>query len=81
MWTGLAGPSQGQLADACECGNETSGSIKSGGFLDWLQTIYLLKKDLAPWSKYYYYYYYYYYYICKLYLRMRTKSTSQSMEK
>ena len=24
-----AGPGQGQVADACECGNETSGSINS----------------------------------------------------
>ena len=31
MWLrGLnwAGPGQGQVADACECGNEPSGSIK-----------------------------------------------------
>ena len=31
MWVcGLdwAGPGQGQVADACECGNEPSGSIK-----------------------------------------------------
>jgi len=26
------------LADACECGNEPSGSVKCGEFLDWLQT-------------------------------------------
>ena len=52
MWTGLAGPRQGQLADACEGGNESSGSVKCGVFLDWLQTIYLLKKEFAPWSKY-----------------------------
>ena len=34
MWVcGLdwAGPGQGQLADACECGNEPSGSIKMWG--------------------------------------------------
>ena len=29
-----AGPGQGQVADACECGNEPSGSIKCGEFLD-----------------------------------------------
>ena len=29
-----AGPGYGQVADACECGNEPSGSIKSGEFLD-----------------------------------------------
>jgi len=40
-----------QLADACECGNEPSGSVKRWEFLDWLQTIKLLKKDSAPWSK------------------------------
>ena len=39
MWVcGLdwAGPGQGQVqvADACECGNEPSGSIKCGEFLD-----------------------------------------------
>jgi len=35
-------------ADACECGNEPSGSVKWGEFLD---PSYLLKKDSAPWSK------------------------------
>ena len=39
------------LADACECGNEASGSVKCGEFLDWLPTGWLLKKDSAPWSK------------------------------
>ena len=37
MWLcGLdgAGPREGQVADACECGNEPSGSIKCGEFLD-----------------------------------------------
>ena len=37
MWLcGLdwAGPGQVQVADACECGNETSGSIKCGDVLD-----------------------------------------------
>ena len=29
-----AGPGWGQLADACECGNEPSGSVKCGEFLD-----------------------------------------------
>ena len=55
MWVcGLdwVGPAQGQVADACECGNEPSGSIKCGEFLDQLQTSQLLKKDSAPWSKY-----------------------------
>ena len=31
MWTGLGWPRIGQVADACECGNEPSGSIKMGG--------------------------------------------------
>ena len=51
MWVyGLdwAGPGQRQVADACECGNEPSGSVK---FLDQLQTSQLLKKDSAPWGK------------------------------
>jgi hypothetical protein len=29
-----AGSGQGQVLDTCECGNETSGSIKSGEFFD-----------------------------------------------
>ena len=33
-----AGPGKRQMADACECGNEPSGSVKCGEFLDWLQT-------------------------------------------
>jgi len=40
MWIcGLdwVGPGQGLVADACECGGETSGSVKCGEFLDWLQ--------------------------------------------
>ena len=55
MWLyGLdwVGPGQRQVADACECGNEPSGSVKCGEFLDQLQTGQLLKKDSAPWSKY-----------------------------
>ena len=54
MWAyGLdwAGPGQRQVADACECGNEPSGSVKCEEFLDQLQTSQLLKKDSAPWSK------------------------------
>ena len=39
------------MADACECGEEPSGSIKRGEFFDQLQTSQLLKKDPAPWSK------------------------------
>ena len=33
------------MADACECGNEPSGSVKCGEFSQ------LLEKDSAPWSK------------------------------
>jgi hypothetical protein len=28
----------GQVAGTCECGNEPSGSVKSGDFLEWLRT-------------------------------------------
>ena len=55
MWVyGLdwADPRQGQVADACECGNEPSGSVKCGEFLDQMQNSQLLKKDSAPWSQY-----------------------------
>ena len=37
MWVyGLdwAGPGKGQVVDACECGNEPSGPVKCGEFLD-----------------------------------------------
>jgi hypothetical protein len=33
-WTDALGSEQGQAAYACECGNEPSGSIKCGEFLD-----------------------------------------------
>ena len=55
MWEyGLnrAGSGQGKVAGACECGNEPSGSIKCGEFLDQMQTCQLLKKDSPVWSKY-----------------------------
>jgi hypothetical protein len=32
------------------CGNEPSGSMRCGKFLDWLETSWLLKKDPAAWS-------------------------------
>ena len=38
------------MTGACECGNEPSGSIKCGEFLDWLRTGLLLRKDSAAWS-------------------------------
>jgi len=46
-----AGSGQGQVAGTYEYGNEPSGSIKCGEFLDQLNTGWLLKKDSAPWSK------------------------------
>jgi hypothetical protein len=42
-----------QLVGTCECGNDPSGSIESGEFLDWLRTGYLLKQDCAVWSEYF----------------------------
>jgi len=39
------------MAGTCERGNEPSGSIKCGEFLDWLKTRLLLKKDSAAWSE------------------------------
>jgi hypothetical protein len=41
------------VAGAFECGNEPSGSIKWGEFLDWLNNCWLFKKDSAPWSSSY----------------------------
>ena len=32
-----------------ECGNETSGCIKCGEFLDLLRTCQVLRNDTAPW--------------------------------
>jgi hypothetical protein len=61
----LAGPGQGQIADACKCGNELSGSVRCGEFLDCLQTSNFLKKDFVPCSKYYYNNNNFYYYISK----------------
>ena len=46
-----AGSEQEQVAGTFECGNEPSGFIECGEFLDQLQTGQLLKKDSAPWSK------------------------------
>jgi hypothetical protein len=41
---------QGPVAGSYEHGNEPSGSIKGGEFLDWLNDYYLLNKDSTPWS-------------------------------
>jgi hypothetical protein len=37
-WIELAQDRDRWRAGTCECGNEPSGSIKCGEFLDWLQT-------------------------------------------
>ena len=50
VWTVFICSDQGQVAGCCECGNEPSGSIKCGEFLDQLRTSQLLKKNSAPWS-------------------------------
>ena len=34
IWTGLGWPRIETGGDACECGNEPSGSVKCGEFLD-----------------------------------------------
>jgi hypothetical protein len=39
------------VAGCCKCGNELSGSTKSGEFPALLRTGWLIKKDSAPWSK------------------------------
>ena len=46
-----AGSGQGQVAGTCEYGDEHSGSIKCGEFLDQLKTGQLLNKDCAVWSE------------------------------
>ena len=38
------------MAGSCEDGNESSGSIKYGEFLDWLRAYELVKNDSAAWS-------------------------------
>jgi hypothetical protein len=38
------------VAGSCEHGNEPSGSIKCGEFLDWLSDFQLLEEVSAPWS-------------------------------
>ena len=34
IWTGLGGPRIETVGGRCECGNEPSGSVKCGEFLD-----------------------------------------------
>ena len=42
---------QEQVAVSCECGDESSGCIKRGEFLESLRICQLLRKASAPWSK------------------------------
>jgi hypothetical protein len=51
-WTGSSWLRTGTDGGHFECGNEPSGSIKCGEFLDYLKPGQLLKKDSVPWSKY-----------------------------
>jgi hypothetical protein len=41
------------VAGCCEYGDEPSGSIKFGEFLDYLMTCWLLRKDSASSSEYF----------------------------
>jgi hypothetical protein len=43
-----SGLGQGPVAGCCEHGNELSGSIKGGEFIDYLSDFWLLKKESAP---------------------------------
>jgi hypothetical protein len=45
-----SGSGYGPVAGCCENGNEPSGSIKGGEFLDSLSDCQLLNKDFALWS-------------------------------
>jgi hypothetical protein len=44
------GSGRGPLRGSYEHGNEISGSIKGGEFLELLSDCQLLKKDCAPWN-------------------------------
>jgi hypothetical protein len=46
----LIGLRVGQVADYWEHGNDPSGSMKGGGFLEYLTNYKLLKKNFFPWS-------------------------------
>ena len=46
-----SGSGQGQVMGTCECGNEHLGSIKCEKFVDQLKTGWLLKNELALFSK------------------------------
>jgi len=45
-----SGSGYGQVAGVCECGNDSTCSIKCEEFLDKFRTGYLLRKEAAPWS-------------------------------
>jgi len=49
-WTGFIWLRIGIGGGICKCYTEPSGSIKFGGILDLLKTIYLLWKESDPWS-------------------------------
>jgi hypothetical protein len=40
-----------QLMGTCECGNELSGSIKCGEFLECMRSCNAFRKNCAPWSQ------------------------------
>ena len=46
-WGGTDRIALTQVAGSCECGDESSGSIKWREFLDYLRACLLLKKDCA----------------------------------
>jgi hypothetical protein len=50
VWTECIWLRWGPVAGCCEHGNELSGSIKGGKFLDQLSNCYLQEKDSALWS-------------------------------
>ena len=39
------------MAGTCECGDELSGSIKYGEFLEYLRTGHLVRMDCVLWSE------------------------------
>jgi len=47
IWTGLIWLRIGQMADACESGNESSGSIKMGEVFSYLRSYWWIKKSQA----------------------------------
>jgi hypothetical protein len=49
-WTGFCGSGWGPVVDFCEHGNETSGFIEGGDFLEYLSDRMFPKMDPAPWS-------------------------------